>query len=53
MLFDYLKDQVGLLMIKHFLDTVIYHTKGSYSYIPLPKQMRGVISLKNKDNECF
>ena len=42
---------------EHYINTVVYEpTKGS-SYIPLPIELqhsrKGLVNLKNEDNECF
>ena len=41
----------------HFINIVIYEPLKGSSYIPLPKELRnsgkGIINMKNNDNECF
>ena len=41
----------------HFINVVEYSPLKGSSYIPLPKELRnsakGLINMKNKDNECF
>ena len=41
----------------HFINVVQYRPLRGSSYIPLPKELqnsaKGLINLKNKDNECF
>ena len=41
----------------HFINVVEYRPLRGSSYIPLPKELqnsaKGLINLKNKDNECF
>ena len=41
----------------HFINVVKYRPLKGSSYIPLPKELqnsaKGLINLKNKDNECF
>ena len=41
----------------HFINVVQYRPLKGSSYIPLPKELqnsaKGLINLKNKDNECF
>ena len=41
----------------HFINVVKYRPLRGFSYIPLPKELRhpakGIINMKNKDDECF
>ena len=41
----------------HFINVVIYKPLRGSSYIPLPKELqhpsKGIINMKNKDDECF
>ena len=41
----------------HFINVVKYRPLRGYSYIPLPKELqnpaKGIINMKNNDNECF
>ena len=41
----------------HFINVVKYRPLRGYSYIPLPEELRnpakGIINMKNNDNECF
>ena len=37
----------------HYLNVVKYQPMRGSSYIQLPKELRGLINIKNKDNECF
>ena len=39
----------------HYLNVVLYKPMRGLSYIPLPQGLknRGLINMKNKDNECF
>ena len=37
----------------HHVNVVKYLPMRGSSYIPCPKELRGLINLKNKDNECF
>ena len=45
------------LLISHFINTVKYIPLRGRSYIPLPEELqnnkKGLINLKNNDNECF
>ena len=42
---------------EHYLNTVVYEPMKGNSYIPLPVKLqnsaKGLINIKNKDNECF
>ena len=42
---------------EHYINTVVYGPLKSSSYIPLPVELRnssrGLVNLKNEDNECF
>ena len=42
---------------RHFINVVRYRPLRGSSYIPLPKELRnpakGIINMKNNDNECF
>ena len=41
----------------HFINVIKYRPLRGYSYIPLPKELqnpaKGIINMKNNDNECF
>ena len=41
----------------HFINVVKYRPLRGFSYIPLPKELqnptKGIINMKNKDDECF
>ena len=41
----------------HFINVIKYKPLRGFSYIPLPKELRnsgkGIINIKNNDNECF
>ena len=37
----------------HYINMVKYQPMRGSSYIQLPKELRGLINIKNKDNECF
>ena len=41
----------------HFINVIKYRPLRGFSYIPLPKELRhpakGIINMKNNDNECF
>ena len=42
---------------EHYINTVVYDPLKGSSYIPLPVELRnssrGLVNLKNEDNECF
>lgn len=42
---------------EHYINTVVYDFPRGSSYIPLPKELqyssKGLVNLKNEDNECF
>ena len=44
-------------VLEHYFNVVNYKPLGGKSYIPLPKELqnnlKGLINLKNEDNECF
>ena len=44
-------------MLEHYFNVVNYKPLEGKSYIPLPKELqnnlKGLINLKNEDNECF
>lgn len=42
---------------EHYINTVVYDVLRGSSYTPLPKELqhssKGLVNLKNEDNECF
>ena len=60
MQFGFLRDQVGQFnhaVDNHYLNVVKYKPMKGSSYIKLPQELRnsakGLINMKNEDNECF